>query len=171
MRMALLPFKYPIVIAMLYFGGTLNSMWMWSGIALPSTSSTSFCRHNSRSIFPISRRALPKNSFFRYFGKITTWYLQSHFTWAWLCQSFITVLLSPFGAFLKEDRLSRTTQERQSLMNSHRQSRWISYDLLGRRAPLLGSVVIDGPHQCPLALTPLGTHQRRERPLALSSVL
>jgi len=26
MRMALLPFKYPIVIAMLYLGGTLNNM-------------------------------------------------------------------------------------------------------------------------------------------------
>jgi hypothetical protein len=36
---------YPIVIAMLYRGGTLNSMWMWSGIAVPSTSSISFWRH------------------------------------------------------------------------------------------------------------------------------
>src|ERR1700677_161465 len=103
---------------------------MWSGMALPSTNSTSFCRHNSRRILPIARRVLPKNSFLRYFGKITTWYLQSHFTWAWLCQSFMTVLLSPSGAFLKEDRLSRTTLERQSLLNSHRQSRWISYDLV-----------------------------------------
>src|ERR1700677_1562923 len=102
---------------------------MWSGMALPSTNSTSFCRHNSRRILPIARRVLPKNSFLRYFGKITTWYLQSHFTWAWLCHSFMTVLLSPSGAFLKEDRLSRTTLERQSLLNSHRQSRWISYDL------------------------------------------
>src|SRR5262245_23162537 len=32
-RVALLPFRYPIVIAMLYRGGTLSNMWMWSGIA------------------------------------------------------------------------------------------------------------------------------------------
>jgi hypothetical protein len=38
----------------------------------------------------------------------------------------MTVLLSPQGAFLKEDRLSKTTLERQSLMNSHQQSWWIS---------------------------------------------
>jgi hypothetical protein len=34
-------FRYPIAIATLYRGGTLNSMWMWSGIALPSTNSMS----------------------------------------------------------------------------------------------------------------------------------
>ncbi len=61
-----------------------------------------------------------------YFGKITTWYLQSHFTWAWLCQSLLTTVLLPLGAFLKGDRLHRATQERQSLMNSHQQSWWIS---------------------------------------------
>src|SRR5690242_20091502 len=134
MRIALLPLRYPIVIAMLYLGGTLNSMWMWSGIALPSTSSTSFWRHSSRRILPIARRALPKNSFLRYFGRITTWYLQSHFTWAWLCQSLLmTVLLSPLRGLPREDRLSRTTQERQSLVNSHRQSRWISFDLADLR--------------------------------------
>ena len=72
-------------------------------------------------------RSLPYNVFFRYFGKITTWYLQSHLTWAWLCQSLLmTVLLSPLGAFLKEDRLSKTTSQRQSLTNSHQQSWWIS---------------------------------------------
>ena len=37
-------------------GGTLSSM---SQTALPSISSTSFWRHNSRRIFLISRRALP----------------------------------------------------------------------------------------------------------------
>src|SRR5258707_13964412 len=42
----------------------------------------------------------------------------------------MTVLLSPFGAFLKEDRLSPETLERQSLMNSHQQSWWISFDLM-----------------------------------------
>ena len=32
----------------------------------------------------------------------------SYLTWAWLCQSFMTVLL-PLGAFLKEDRLRLTS--------------------------------------------------------------
>ena len=41
-RVALLPFRYPIVMATLYLGGKLSSMWMWSGIALPSTNSISF---------------------------------------------------------------------------------------------------------------------------------
>jgi hypothetical protein len=42
----------------------------------------------------------------------------------------MTVLLSPFfGAFLKETVYTQQTLERQSLMNSHRQRRWISYDL------------------------------------------
>ena len=53
------------------------------------------------------RRILPYNTLRRYFGRITTWYLQSHLTWAWLCQSFMAVLL-PHGASLTEDRLTTT---------------------------------------------------------------
>ena len=37
---ALLPFRNPITKAMLYFGGTLIHMWMWSGIKCPSNNST-----------------------------------------------------------------------------------------------------------------------------------
>src|SRR5512135_667415 len=107
-RIALLPFRYPIVIAMLYRGGTLSSMWMWSGLALPSTSSIAFWRHNSRRMCPMPRRILPDNTLRRYFGRITTWYLQSHLTWAWLCQSFMAVL-PPLEAFLGEDRLTSTS--------------------------------------------------------------
>ena len=36
---ALSPFRKPIVLAKLHFGGTLNNMWMWSDIAFPSRSS------------------------------------------------------------------------------------------------------------------------------------
>src|SRR5512143_2121777 len=61
-RVALVPFRYPIVIAMLYRGGTLNSMWMGSGIAFPSTSSISFWRHRSRRIWPMPRRIRPYNT-------------------------------------------------------------------------------------------------------------
>jgi len=35
------PFKYPIVCAMLDFGGTLNNTWMWQDIACPAKTSTS----------------------------------------------------------------------------------------------------------------------------------
>src|SRR5512135_1962189 len=107
-RIALLPFRYPIVIAMLDRGGTLCSRWMWSGLALPSTSSIAFWRHNSRRMCPMPRRILPYNTLRRYFGRITTWYLQSHLTWAWLCQSFMAVL-PPLEAFLGEDRLTSTS--------------------------------------------------------------
>jgi hypothetical protein len=60
------------VVAMLDFGGTLSSMWMWSGMALPSTSSISFCRHRSRRICPMPRRILPDNTLRRYFGRMMT---------------------------------------------------------------------------------------------------
>jgi len=56
---ALLPFKNPITNAMLYLGGTLRHMWMWSGIKCPSTNSTPRCRHKSRSISPTRARNLP----------------------------------------------------------------------------------------------------------------
>jgi len=50
----------------------------------------------------------------------------------------MAILLSPQGAFLKGDRLPNARTERQSLVNSHRHSRWITMDLAGglaRRVP------------------------------------
>src|SRR5512135_1363265 len=88
--------------------GHAQQQVMWSGMALPSTSSISFRRHNSRRMCPMPRRILPYNTLRRYFGRITTWYLQSHLTWAWLCQSFMAVL-PPLEAFLGEDRLTSTS--------------------------------------------------------------
>src|SRR5512135_1755321 len=88
--------------------GHAQQQVMWSGLALPSTSSIAFWRHNSRRMCPMPRRILPYNTLRRYFGRITTWYLQSHLTWAWLCQSFMAVL-PPLGAFLGEDRLTSTS--------------------------------------------------------------
>ena len=38
----------------------------------------------------------------------------SPFTWAWFCQSFMTVLL-PHGAFLREDRLKFTQETAEPL--------------------------------------------------------
>jgi len=87
--MALLPFKKPMINAMLNFGGTLRQIWMWSGIRCPSSTSTRFWRHNSLKISPTAFRNLPYNRLFRYLGTITTWYLQSHLTCDKLSQSCI----------------------------------------------------------------------------------
>src|SRR5271166_5362479 len=51
-RVALLPFRYPIVMATLYLGGTLSSMWMWSGIALPAN------RQRIANMFPPAHRSV-----------------------------------------------------------------------------------------------------------------
>ena len=86
---ALLPFRKPITNAMLNFGGTLKHIWIWSGIKCPSKSSTPFWRHRSRMISPTRLLNLPYNLFWRYFGTMTIWYLQSQRTCDKLCQSCI----------------------------------------------------------------------------------
>ena len=88
-RTALLPFKKPIAYAILNFGGTLRHMWIWSGLKLPSNNSTLRCRQRSFIISPTWRLNFPYNFLFRYFGTMTTWYLQSQRTCDKLCQSCI----------------------------------------------------------------------------------
>ena len=80
MRTALFPFRKPITNAMLNFGGTRKHIWTWSGLKCPSSSVTPRWRHKSRKISPARRFTSPYNFLFRYFGAITTWYLQSHRT-------------------------------------------------------------------------------------------
>src|SRR3954467_6261006 len=48
---------------------------------------------------PICRLSLPWKTFRRYFGMITTWYLQSQRTWDKLCHSCIGSSFLPRGAF------------------------------------------------------------------------
>src|SRR5512142_482695 len=48
---------------------------------------------------PICRLSLPEKTFRRYFGMITTWYLQSQRTWDRLCHSCIGSSFLPRGAF------------------------------------------------------------------------
>ena len=64
----LFPFKYPMNDDTRSFGGMLNSMWIWSGIACASIISTLFLLHNSLNIFPISARNAPYITFLWYFG-------------------------------------------------------------------------------------------------------
>ncbi len=74
-RTALLPFKYPTVIAMVYLGaGTLSSKVdvVWQGVALQKFGDLLLPAKLPKNS-SISRRALPKNFLCRYFGRITTW--------------------------------------------------------------------------------------------------
>src|SRR6185312_4559955 len=50
--------------------------------------------------------SFPYNNFFRYLGTITTWYLQSHFTWDWLCHSCIWLSFQPQRAFPEGEPIS-----------------------------------------------------------------
>lgn len=102
---ALFPFRNPITNAMLNFGGTLKHMWIWSGIKCPSSNSTPLCRDKSRNISPTRRRNFPYNSFLRYFGTITTWYLQSHRTCDKLVQSCIGSSSSPLKGLSRRKSL------------------------------------------------------------------
>jgi hypothetical protein len=98
-RTALLPFKNLITNVTLYFGGTRRHMCTWSAIKCPSRSSTPRCLQRSRSISPIRRRAFPYRTLLRYFGTITTWYLQSHRTCVRLVQSCIGFSSCPTRGF------------------------------------------------------------------------
>lgn len=55
----LFPFKYPITHVILYFGGKLISICMWSGHASASIISIPFCSYNCLSICPISLLICP----------------------------------------------------------------------------------------------------------------
>src|ERR687895_2013980 len=50
-----------------------------------------------RNMFPSRLRICPNNALRRYFGTITTGYLHSHFTWAKLCHSLMTIPPCPSG--------------------------------------------------------------------------
>ena len=100
---ALFPFKNPITNAILYFGGTLRHIWIWSGIRCPSNNSTPLWRHSSRNISPTRSRNFPYSLLVRYLGTNTTWYLQSHLTCDKLCQSCIgNSSCWPSGAFPRD---------------------------------------------------------------------
>jgi hypothetical protein len=103
-RTALFPFKNPMVCAMLYFGGTLKHICMWSDLRFPSRNSSPRCLHRSFNISPTMRLNLPYSVLFRYFGAMTRWYLQSQRTCDKLCQSCIgSSSFRPYGAFPGEE--------------------------------------------------------------------
>ena len=99
-RTALFPFRNPITNATLNLGGICRHICTWSSIKCFSSNSTPLCRHKSRITSPTRFRIFPYNTFFRYFGTMTTWYLQSHLTCDKLAQSCIgSSPLLPFRSF------------------------------------------------------------------------
>ena len=76
---ALLPFRYPIKLAMLVFGGMLSKRCIWSGIICPSIISTLLYLHKVFIISCKSFRVWLYIIFLRYFGTITIWYLHNYF--------------------------------------------------------------------------------------------
>ena len=92
MMTLLFPFKNPIKPDTLIFGGISTSMCTWSGHISASIIFTPFHSHNCLSIFPIASRFSLKNTFLRYFGANTIWYLQFHFVCDKLFMSFRLIL-------------------------------------------------------------------------------
>jgi len=86
----------PIANATLCLCGMLTHMWIWSGIRCPSTSLIPRCRHTSLITYPTCFFTLPYSFLFRYFGRMTIWYLYSHRTWDRLRHSCIGSSPCPF---------------------------------------------------------------------------
>ena len=76
---ALFPFRYPMKLDTLIFGGILTSIWTWSGIRCPSITSTPLYPHSSLRISPIDLRYWLYIIFRLYLGVNTMWYLHIHF--------------------------------------------------------------------------------------------
>ena len=107
-------------------GGTLNSMWMWSGIALPSTNSISFWRHRFAKILPMPRRILGLQHLATVLEEDYDVRLAVPLHVGLTLQSFMAVLL-PRGAFLAGDRPVFGAETAEPL-GAHRQRRWIGAD-------------------------------------------
>ncbi len=87
-----------------HLGGTRKHIWMWSGIRCLSKISSPFWRLSSCRISPTRRLNFPYSFFWRYFGIITIWYLQSHLTCdklVQLCNGLSSYF--PFGTFRKDE--------------------------------------------------------------------
>jgi len=99
---ALLPFKYPMKLDTLIFGGMLTSKCTWSGIMWPSIISTPLYLHNVFIISCILSRYWLYIIFRLYFGVNTIWYLHIHFVCDkllyWFAILKITFLFLYFGS-------------------------------------------------------------------------
>ena len=110
-------------------GGISTSIWMWSGHTSASIIRTPFHSHSCRSILPISALFSPKNTFLRYFGANTIWYLQFHFVCDKLITSFLLIvndLLCCFYLCSWQPHSYYTTKEflcHYQLCNSYRTTR------------------------------------------------
>jgi len=91
---ALFPFMNPTTWATAYFGGIDISICTWSGMRCPSHTLLSLCWAKPLKTSPKFFRSSPYNTFLRYLGIQTMWYLQSHFVCFKLWISSIENLLS-----------------------------------------------------------------------------
>ena len=76
--------SFQLISDVFFYGFSILSyrINIWSGHTSPSIISTPFHWHNVRNIYRISKRFSSKNTFRRYFGANTIWYLQFHFVCA-----------------------------------------------------------------------------------------
>ena len=80
----LFPFRNPMKIDILIFGGISTNMCTWSGHASAYKSFTPFRSHNCLSIFPISCLL--------YFGAKTMWHLQFHVVCDKVCMELLSFI-------------------------------------------------------------------------------
>ena len=92
----LFPFKYPIILETLYFGGIDKSKCIWSGIMCPSIISIHLYLHNLCIMFTISRLYWLNSIFRLYLGVNTIWYLHNHF----VCDKLLCLLAIIKSSFL-----------------------------------------------------------------------
>ena len=160
----LFPFRYPMKLLTLIFGGILTSRCIWSGHTSPSIISTPFHWHNCRSISRISVRFSPKNTFLLYFGANTMWYLQFHVVY---CLALPYDVLLVFFAWLAGPAFTLSHQE--SFLLSYRLSfsepRHYGGVFLYNKKPALLPVLLffSDPDRISPASFPAGSQRNRAR--------
>ena len=101
----------PALMATLYWGGILTSIWIWSGQVSASIISTPIYSHSFLRMLLISVRICPCIASLRYFGAKTMCYLQFQRVWARLSiSSFFCVPnmdIPPLLLFLRSAKLLR----------------------------------------------------------------
>ena len=93
----LFPFKYPLKLDSLIWGGIHTNQCIWSGQASNSIISTPFHWHSFLFICPMSCLIFPYFTCLRYLGATTLWFMQFLVVWYTPCVDFQIVLLCLFA--------------------------------------------------------------------------